>query len=87
MKDQTSQLDIADNKMGIIQITRIWLTPVLAEKLMAHNEVNYEYSIVKLKQDPDGSYRIMLNTLDRQLASRALMFWLIPFMEKNIKTK
>ena len=73
------------NKIGKIQVTKVWLTPQLEKELYDFNESFQFFSSVSLVKASDGSHTFIMKTPVYQTANRALLHWFIAFAEKQLR--
>ena len=73
------------NKVGKIQITKVWLTPQLEKELYDFNESFQFFSSVSLVKASDGSHTFIMKTPVYQTANRAILHWFIAFAEKQLR--
>lgn len=75
------------NKIGKIQVTRVWLTPELEKELYEFDDHYKFFSNVSLSKCSDGSHTFIMKTPVYQTANRALLHWFIAFAEKQLRNK
>ena len=73
------------NKIGKIQVTKVWLTPQLEKELYDFNESFQFFSSVSLVKSNDGSHTFIIKTPVYQTVNRALLHWFIAFAEKQLR--
>ncbi len=73
------------NKIGKVQVTRVWLTPDLETALYEFDENFKFFSNVGLSRRADGSHTFAVNTSVCTTANRALLHWFIAFAETQLR--
>ena len=73
------------NKIGKVQVTRVWLTPDLETALYEFDENFKFFSNVSLSRRADGSHTFAVNTSVCTTANRALLHWFIAFAETQLR--
>ena len=73
------------NKIGKIQVTKVWLTPNLEKELHDFNESFQFFSSVSFLKRSDGSHTFSVKTPVCTTANRALLHWFIAFAETQMR--
>lgn len=85
MEEQTTTPEEKVNKIGKIQVTRVWLTPELESEIIEFHKNHQFFSNVQIVQAPDGSYTFIMKTNVAQTANRALLHYFVAFAESQLR--
>ena len=83
--ETTTPEEESANKIGKIQVTRVYLTPTLEKELYAFHEAYQFFSQVSLVKRPDGSHTFIAKTPIAQTATRAILHYMIAFCETQLR--
>jgi hypothetical protein len=83
--ETTTPEEESANKIGKIQVTRVYVTPALEKELYAFHEAYQFFSQVSLVKRPDGSHTFIAKTPVSQTATRAFLHYMIAFCETQLR--
>ena len=83
--ETTTPEEESANKIGKIQVTRVYVTPALEKELYAFHEAYQFFSQVSLVKRPDGSHTFIAKSPIAQTASRAVLHYMIAFCETQLR--